>query len=184
MKKWLYSYMASLALLSMSSLSAETSAPAKIGVVNFKMCVEESKIGKQEQAAFEAMKKQMEKVLEEKEKVLSELANKLNNVDELELMSPEAETDLKRKFRALSQEMTQMQSQFYQTLNQANFQVVQKLSELVGKASEIVAKSLKLDLIFNDETLFYANPERDISASVIKQLDANFEETPKPAPAA
>ena len=40
----------------------------KIGVVNFKLAVEESKAGKQEQTNFESLKKQMESVLEEKER--------------------------------------------------------------------------------------------------------------------
>ncbi len=176
MKKWL------LLTLAAASFTADAYADMKIGVVNFKSCVEESKLGKQEQAAFEAMKKQLENVVEEKEKVLSDLANKLNNADELELMSPEAETELKRKFRALSQEMSQLQTQFYQTLNQANFQVVQKLSEIVTKAAEKVAADQKLDLILNDEGAFFANKSLDVSSLVVKQMDAQFVEEPaKPA---
>lgn len=182
MKKWLLRSLASSALL-LSATSFAADANVKIGVVNFKTCVEESKFGKQEQASFEAMKKQMENVVEEKEKVLGDLANKLNNADELELMSPEAETELKRKFRALSQEMSQLQTQFYQTLNQANFQVVQKLSENVTKASEKVAKDQSLDLVFNDEGCFFVNKAFDISAQVVKQMDAQFEEeSSKPNP--
>lgn len=172
MKKWLFSTFVFFTAFA-------SAAELKIGVVNFKSCVEDSKIGKQEQAAFEAMKKQMESVVEEKEKVLSELANKLNNADELELMSPEAETELKRKFRALSQEMSQLQTQFYQTLNQANFQVVQKLSELVTKAAEKVAKEQNLDLILNDEGSFYTNKNLDVSSLIVKKLDE--EDAAKPA---
>ena len=175
MKKWLLRSLTCSALL-LSSTSFAEPANIKIGVVNFKTCVEESKFGKQEQASFEAMKQQMENVVEEKEKVLGDLANKLNNADELELMSPEAETELKRKFRALSQEMSQLQTQFYQTLNQANFQVVQKLSETVTKASEKVAKDQSLDLILNDEGAFFVNKALDVSPLVIKQMDAQFEE--------
>lgn len=67
--------MASLLILSSfdspSSGTANGAAQAsslKIGVVNFKRCVETSKLGKLEQANFEALKKQMESVLGEKEK--------------------------------------------------------------------------------------------------------------------
>lgn len=176
MKKWL------LICLACSTLSLTgVEENGKIRFVNFKTCVEDSKIGKQEQASFEAMKNQMEKVVEEKEKVLTELANKLNNADELDLMSPEAETELKRKFRALSQEMSQIQTQFYQTLSQANLQIVQKLSEIVTKAAEKVAKEKGLDFVLNDEGTFFANKALDISSLIVKELDANFrEEVAKP----
>lgn len=156
----------------------ELPAPIKIAVIDFKSCVEHSKLGKQEQASFEAMKNQMETVVEEKEKVLEELAGKLNNPDELDLMSPEAEVELKRKFRALSQEMGQIQNQFYQTLNQANYKVIQKISDAVSKASEKVAKDLKIDLVLNDETCFYCNSAIDISSLVVKEMDTDMNQNP------
>lgn len=171
------------AFLFFSPLSSDEVKNPKIGVVDFKICVEESKLGKQEQASFEAMKGQMEKVVEEKEKVLTELAGKLNNPDELDLMSPEAETDMKRKFRALSQEMQQIQSQFYQTLNQANFKIVQKISESVGKASEKAAKEKNIDVVLNSEGSFFASKALDISRDVVKYMDLQFEEDAKNAPA-
>lgn len=178
MKKWLFICLACQAL-SVSAIEENS----KIRYVDFKTCVEESKIGKQEQASFEAMKKQMENVFEEKDKVLTELANKLNNIDELELMSVEAETELKRKYRALSQEMSQIQTQFYQTLSQSNLQIVQKLREIVTKASEKVAKNLGLDFVIDDEGTFFANKKLDISSLVINEMDANYvEEVAKPTP--
>lgn len=154
-------------VLSTAALQGET----KFGFVNFKAVVEQSKSGKQEQATFEALKKQMEDVLGEKEKTLTEIGNKLNDPDQLDVMSPEAETDLKRKFRALSQEMQGQQQQFYQTLNQANFKVVQKLTELVTKASEAVAKDEKLDVVMNDDGCFFYNKGLNVSDKVVKKMD-------------
>jgi outer membrane protein len=172
----------SCALLFASS-SYAADAP-KIGTVNFKLCVEESKLGKQEQASFETMKKQMENVVEEKEKVLNELALKLNDPDQLDLMSPEAETELKRKFRALSQELNQLQNQYYQTLQQTNIKIVQTLSDAVTKASDKVAKDMKLDLVVNDETCFFASPALDISPKVVLEMNKTSEQTgTKPAEA-
>lgn len=160
---------------------AQDAAAPKMGTINFKLCVEESKMGKQEQASFEAMKKQMENVVEEKEKVLNDLATKLNDPDQLDLMSPEAETELKRKFRALSQELNQIQQQYYQTLSQANMKIVQSLSETVTVAAEKVAKDLKLDLVLNDETCFYSNPSLDISPKIVAEMDQMFDKGAKPA---
>ncbi len=168
--------LSTLLLLATAPLAAQDT---KFGTVNFKLCVEESKLGKQEQASFEAMKKQMETVVEEKEKALNDLAVKLNDPDQLDLMSPEAETELKRKFRALSQEMNQIQSQFYQTLNQANIKIVQSLSENVIKAAEKVAKEMSLGIVLNDETCFYADPKLDVSKKVVVEMDKEFDQGAK-----
>lgn len=180
MRRWTFSALLGL-LMPLCASAADASGAAKIGTVNFKLCVEESKLGKQEQASFEAMKKQMENVVEEKEKTLNDLANKLNDADQLDLMSPEAETELKRKFRGLSQEMSQIQQQFYQTLQQANFKIVQTLSEAVNKAAEQVAKDQKLDLVLNDETCFFANKALDVSTKVVTEMDRQFDPTAKKA---
>lgn len=162
--------------LFLSSTALAADFQPKIGLINFKKCVEQSKIGKREEASFEAMKKQMESVVEEKEKTLSELATKLNDPDQLDLMSPEAETDLKRKFRTLSQELNQIQAQYYQTLNQTNFKIVQSISEIVAQAAKKIAEEMKLDLVMNDETCFYTNPAFDISDRIVKRLDEIFEQ--------
>lgn len=147
----------------------------KVGIVNFKQCVEKSKIGKQEQTNFENMKKQMETVLAEKEKSLMDMASKMEDADYLDSLSPEAETDLKRKFRALSQEMSQQQQQYMQTLQQTNYKVVAKITEDVTKAAETIAKKENIDIVFNEEAAFYVAPELDLSSKVISLLDENFE---------
>ena len=68
----------------------QTKAPV-IAVVDFKACVEKSKLGLQEQASLESMKKQMETILQEKEKKLTELSAKFNDLDYLDSLSPDAE---------------------------------------------------------------------------------------------
>lgn len=155
--------------------AAPAAAEVKIGVVNFKTCIEQSKQGKQEQSAFEALKKQMEATLEEKEKTLNEIATKFNDPDYLDSLSPEAETELKRKFRALNQELSTQQNQFYQALQQTNFKVVQKLTDAVTKATGTVAEKNKLDIVTNEEASFYYSPTLDYSKQVIAVMDQNFE---------
>lgn len=151
----------------------------KIAIVNFKQCVEKSKVGKQEQTNFENMKKQMETVLAEKEKTLMDMASKLEDGDYLDSLSPEAETDLKRKFRALSQEMGQQQQQYMQSLQQTNYKVVAKITEDVTKAAETIAKEQNIDIVFNEEAAFFVKPELDLSDKVIALLDKNFDSQAK-----
>lgn len=179
MKKWSFppfvlSALAALFFLSSSGFAADYQP--KIALINFKRCVEQSKMGKREEASFEAMKKQMESVVEEKEKTLNDLAAKLNDPDQLDLMSPEAETEMKRKFRALSQELNQIQAQYYQTLNQTNFKIVQQISETVAKVAKKIAEEMKIDIVMNDETCFYASPTFDISDRIVKGLDELFDQ--------
>lgn len=164
-------------LLAADTTTAATTknAPLNIGVVNFKYVVEKSKMGQQEQASFESLKKQIESVLQEKEKQLNELAEKLNDPNYLDSISPEAETEMKRKFRTQNQELAQQQNQFFQTLQQANFKILQKISEQVSKASEAVATQKKLDLIVNEEGTFYYGPKYDVSDDIVKQLDKMFD---------
>jgi outer membrane protein len=150
-----------------------------VKVVTFKTCVEGSKLGKQEQASFEALKKQMESVLESKEKVLNEMAQKFEDPDYLDSLSPEAETELKRKFRALNQEYTTVQNQYVQTLSQTNMKVVQNITEVLTKATAVVAKRHNISLVLNDESAFFISPDLDISAQVIAVMDEMFEQDAK-----
>lgn len=155
--------------------SFELNKPIKIAIVNFKTCVEKSKLGKQEQANFDAMKKQMETILEDKEKTLNEMAAKFNDIDYLDSLSPEAETELKRKFRALSQEASQQQNQYYQALSQANVKIIEKITGYITKASEEVAKKHKIDLMLNEDSSFFNSPELDISTFVVAVMDEKFD---------
>lgn len=179
MKKKYFAILSTVAFIALSSLCSAAPAgndtPAKVRTVNFKSCVEQSKIGKQEQAAFEALKKQMESVLLEKEKVLNDMAAKMEDADYLDSLSSEAETEMKRKFRGLSQEYAQLQNQYLQTLNQTNMKVLQKINEVVAEASKTAAKQNNIDLVFNDETCFFASPSFDISQQIIAIMDQMHE---------
>lgn len=151
------------------------SKPLKIVVVNFKDCVEKSKMGQKEQANFDSMKKQMETILLEKEKSLNDIASKFNDIDYLDSLSPEAETKLKDEFRRLNTEFNQQQNQFYQTLSQTNLKVVQKLTDAITKASGDYAKKNKIDIVLNEEGCFFIAPALNISDEIVKVLDATPE---------
>lgn len=156
-------------------------APGKIAVVNFKSCLEGSKLGKKEQGQFDQIKKQMESAIEAKEKELNDLAPKFKD-EYLDTLTPEAEAELKQKFKTLSQDLSQSQNQFYQLLNQAHYQIVAKLTEQISKASKKVAKAQGFDMILNEEACFYLDPSFDVSTSVVKELDLAFVDEEKNAP--
>jgi outer membrane protein len=154
---------------------------ATYAFVNSKTVIEESKLGKQEQATFENLRKQMESVLEEKEKELNDMATRFSDPDYLDTLSVEAETELKRKFRQMTQEFQEKQNQFYQALQQANLKIMTNIGESIAKASEKLAKDKKYDAIFNFETTFYAVDALDVSKEVVSNMDKQFEEDLKAA---
>jgi outer membrane protein len=153
-------------------------ANAQIAVVNFKKCIETSKLGKQEQGRFEEIKKQMETGIEAKEKELNEMAPKFKD-EYLDTLTPEAEAELKERFRRLSQELSGLQNQYYQLLNQANYQIVQKMNEWITGASSKIAKDKNIDIVLNDEACFYVTSAYDVSSEIVKELDARFAQEEK-----
>lgn len=163
----------------LNSRNAPQGAALKIGVVNFKKVVESSKYGKKEQEHFETLKKQMETVLEEKDKTLNEIAAKLDDPDYTDSLSPDAENELKHKFRSGSQELSQIQGQYYQALSQANAKILQQLSDVVTEASNQVAKEQKFDLVLSEEGSFFIAPALDISQQVIAIMDSMYEKEAK-----
>jgi outer membrane protein len=143
----------------------------RVGIINFREAVEESKFGKKEQEQFEVMRKQMEGMLEDKEKKLADLAGKLNDADYVDSLSTETETQLKQEYRVLGQELAQLQNQYYQTLNQANVKIIQKLSGMIGNAAEKVARDHNLDIVLNEDSTFFFSRTLDLTSDVIKMLD-------------
>lgn len=164
-----------------SNSSGQTSF--KIGVVSFRVCVDESKYGKQEQANFEALKKQMEAILEEKEKELDEISGKINDPDYIDILSSDAEKELKHKFRMMSQDIEQIRGQYYQALTQANGKILQKLDEITTKATEKAIKELALkaanepqfDFVLREESCLYFTPKSDISKQVVVVMDEMYD---------
>lgn len=155
-------------------LAADVTTP-KVGIVNFKQCVEESKIGKAERENFDEMRRQMESALEEKESRLQDMARKFSDPDYIDGLSPEAEAKSKEEYGKLSQEMGQLQQQYYQMLNQANFKVVQKISDEVATAARKAATDKGLTLVLNEESSFYYADALDITTDVVAVMDHNFE---------
>lgn len=182
--KWKAACFSLIALVAFASAplaaaDADSFSIKKIGFVNFKSCVENSKAGKQEQTNFESLKKQAEQTMQQREKELSELASKLQDADYLDSLSKEAEADLKHKYRTMSQELMQQQQQLYQTLSQANFKIIQKLTEEVNKAAKVVAEKNGLDVVVNEEACFYFSSKLDVSNLIVQELDATFEKEAK-----
>ncbi len=170
-----------LGLLTLSSFAGATEQ--NFGVVNFSKCVTESKYGVQEQESFNKVKTQMSDIITDLEKQLQEIANKFNDSEFLDSLSPEAEQELKGKFQMLSEEYNRYQNQSMQVLNQANMKMMQTINQYVTEASNQVAKDKKLNFVFREEALLSYSPSSDITASVVKVMDTSFDKMDKGATA-
>lgn len=146
-----------------------------VGVVNFSSCLTESKYGKQEQQNLENIRKQMVSIIEETEKELKDLSTKLDDQEFLDGLSPKAEEELKIKYQTLNEDLMRYQNQYYQVLNQANYQIIQKLSTNIAKASEKIAKQKNLSVVMNKEACFYYKPDLEITNLVIQEMDKSYE---------
>lgn len=166
-------------LAAQSAISGTQNQTIRVGIVNTKKCLEQSKYGKQEQANFEKMKTQMETVLQEKERAMEDLQSKLNDDDYMDSISEEAAADLKRKRRTVQNEGMQLQNQYMQTLQQANMKIIQKLTDILNKASTKVAQDNingeGYDIVLSDEACTYFVPRMDISELVIAKMDALYD---------
>lgn len=151
----------------------------RIGIVNTKKCLEESKLGKQEQASLEKKKSQMESILKEKESLLEEIESKLNDDDYMDSISDEAARELTRKKRQIRNEGIQLQNQYLRGLQEENMRIIKKLTDAIAKASTSVALSNTsgqvYDVILTDEASTYYAPSLDVSEMVIKKMNEQFD---------
>ncbi len=173
-----------LAALICSSIQL-CAAEQKVGIVNFASCVVESKLGKQEQNAFETMRKQLVSLVEDTDKQLREISDKLQDKDYLDGLSKEAEESMKTKFGQLNEEMNRYQQQYYQFMHQGQNKIMQTVVGGINNAAEKIAASKGYNIILNKEMCFFYSPTLDITSEVVKAMDEDYsvEEKKHSAPA-
>lgn len=159
-------------------------AEQKVGIVNMENVFMETKLGKQEQASFEAMRKQFATLLEDTEKQLRDLNEKLSDKDTLDGLSPEAEAEMKNKFAQLGEEMNRYQQQYYQFMQQGQHKIIQAVHGGITQASEKLAAAKGYSMILNKQACFYSAPTLDVTNDMIKEMDKNFEDEAKKQAAA
>lgn len=156
-------------------LAIPLSATEVSSVVNFSTCITNSKYGKKEQENFENLRKQLSALIDDTEKELKDISAKFEDSEYLDSLSPKAEEELKARFQTLNEDLSRYQGQFYQVMQQANMQLVHKMSSQIARASEKVAKDKKIDYVINKEACFYFRPDLDLTQQVIAEMDKNFD---------
>lgn len=156
-------------------LAIPLSAADVSSVVNFSTCITNSKYGKKEQENFENLRKQLSALIDDTEKELKDISAKFEDSEYLDSLSPKAEEELKARFQTLNEDLSRYQGQFYQVMQQANMQLIHKMSSQIARASEKVAKDKKIDYVINKEACFYFRPDLELTQQVIAEMDKNFD---------
>jgi outer membrane protein len=162
-----------------ATVSPGFSADKTLGVVDFKECLDRSKLGKKEQKYLEDLRTKITSSLSDKEKELTDTYNKLNDPEYMDGLSPTAEKELQGKFQSLSEEMNRLQYENSQMATQSQYKVLQSLDESIKSASAAVAKKQGFDVILNKDTSFYHSDSLDVTSAVIDEMDKSFESNPK-----
>lgn len=159
-------------------------AEPKVGIVNMENVFTEAKLSKQEQASFETMRKQFATLLEDTDKQIADLNEKLSDKDTLDGLSPEAIEETQNKLAMLREEMNRYQQQYYQFMQQGQNKVIQAVFGGIAQASEKLAAAKGYTMILNKQACFYSAPALDVTADMIKEMDKNFEDEAKKQAAA
>ncbi len=172
-----------LIALTLAALHLGAADPQE-GIVNFANCVTDSKLGKQEQASFEATRKQFFTLLEDTDKQIKDLTAKLQDKDTLDGLSPEAEQEMKSKVEQLNQELYHYNQQYNQFISQGQYRFVQAIMSGAIHAAEKIASAKGYTKIANKDAYLYYSPSLDITSDVVKEMDKTFEEETKKQAAA
>jgi Skp family chaperone for outer membrane proteins len=132
-----------------------------------------SKLGKQEQEAFENLKNQRAVLIEEASKQLEDIVKKLSDPVILDSMNPETKQKLENDYARLSQDLKGMYEECQQVLYQKEIQIGQKLQSNIDE----VVREMKYDCpVFRSEALLNYSEASDETAAVVKKLDERFDQ--------
>ena len=166
-----------LTFLTLTCLSF--AAEQKVGIVNFNSCIADSKLGKQEQNAFETMRKQFVTLVEDTDKQLKEVSDKLQDKDYLDGLSKEAEETMRTKVAQLNEDLGRYQQQYYQFMQQGQYKILQAVANGINYAAERIASGKGYNVILNKEACFFYSPTLDITSEIVKEMDKHFDENDK-----
>jgi outer membrane protein len=145
---------------------------AKVAFVVLQRIANESQDGKAASAKIQALQQKKAAELADKQKQLQGIQAKLEK--EASVMSATAQADLTKQAEKLNTDIQRFTQDAQQELGELQQQLQQQFEARVTPVLEEVRKEKGLHFVFNgpDSGLVAADPGLDISADVIKRLDA------------
>jgi outer membrane protein len=156
---------------------------AKIGYVVLQRIANESAQGKAASAQIQALQTRKANELNEKNKQLQGLQQKLEK--EGAVMNATAQGDLQKQIERLNVDIQRFTQDAQQEIQELQAQLQQQFEQRVTPVLAQVGEEKGLHFIFNgpDSGLVWADPGLDITADVIKKLDAAPAAAPPKPPA-
>ncbi|MBN1915171.1 MAG: OmpH family outer membrane protein [Parachlamydiales bacterium] len=147
---------------------------ADSAIVDFIACIQNSKYGQYENEQLESIHGQWASLIEETDKEIKTMQDKLQDQEYLDGLSADGEKELKMKMQNLVNDKIKYQNQLYQILQHAQYFIIQQISEQITKAAEQLASQKKFDILVRKDHTLYHKPHLEITESVITIMDQNF----------
>jgi outer membrane protein len=155
---------------------------AKIAYVVLQRIASESADGKTAAAQIQALQQKKSNELNEKTKELQTIQQRLEK--EASVISATAQADLQKKAERLDTEIQRFTQDAQKELQELQTQLQQQFEQKITPVLALVGQEKGLHYIFNaqDSGLVWAEPGLDITADVIKRLDAGKSAPPAAKP--
>jgi outer membrane protein len=161
-----------LSLIAAAALTASQAAADTLAVINYQQILHDSSAGKSAKDQLEAKQKVFQNEMSKKEDELNKEQEKL--FQQRAVLSQEAFEKKAKEFRlktnAAQKEVQEKKGALDNALFSATNEIQKTVIDIVGK----MAKERNYTLVVPTSQLLYADPKLDITADVLKQLNATM----------
>ena len=149
-------------------LLVSTSIAADFACVDSQKIVTQSKYVAKAQKEFRNLMERYQKQLMEKQKKIEELRRQL----EQGVLSENAKKKKEQEIQKLEMEIRKLQLEAQEQLNKKRKELEEKIYKRLQGVVKEIAKKKKLQVVFDCAAMIYHEPKVDITAEVLKKLDA------------
>src|SRR5213592_2996665 len=169
-----------------TSAAATPAGAGRVAVVDFQKAVVENTEGKKAQERFMAEVNKRQKDFEGKQKSLTDAQNKLQT--QAQVLTDTVKGDLNRQIDKLNTELQRMNDDAQKDLGDLQQQLFRPIMEQTQKVLQAYAAENGFAVVFDvssqANSIIYVQDVADITAEIIRRVDANVAKAPAAAPAA
>jgi len=159
-----------LASLLVSTGSAPTLAPLKVGFVQRERIVRETRIGKQALQQLKELQAKKQAQIDRMEEEIKKLGDKIAN--EALPLTEEARDKLRRQQRKKKADLDFFVSEAYDEAKKLNQENMAKIDRMINEAAREIGKEKGYGLIIEKEGIvLYGDPEFDLTDEMIALID-------------